>query len=147
MKRIILLVLVGLNFNLLAQKQEIDQQFQKGTGMDGVRVGDWHYFDDHENLNLTYNYDSNTISYIKPDSSLYLVYYQDIWKAVIPERQLRYIGSYAHLYAFFAKELASTYSRKAGKKDISTIILLELFSKWQNQSLNFGFQRFIMVTQ
>ncbi|WKK78276.2 hypothetical protein QYS49_15310 [Marivirga salinae] len=126
MKSLILPILVLINLNLLAQKQEIDQPYQKGMGENGVRVGEWKYFGINEELELTYNYDSYTVSYLKLDTSLYLIYDNDDWKAVKPDRQLRYIGSYNHLYNFFAKELSSTYSSKASKKKISTILLLEL---------------------
>ncbi|RUA34746.1 MAG: hypothetical protein DSY77_04195 [Bacteroidetes bacterium] len=126
MKSLILAILVLINLNLLAQKQEIDQPYQKGMGENGIRVGEWKYFGINKELELIYNYDSFTVSYLKPDTSLYLIFDKDDWKAVKPDRQLRYIGSYNHLYDFFAKELSSTYSSKARKRKISTILLLEL---------------------
>ena len=126
MKRFILPLLILINVNLLAQIQEVDESFQKGKVENGQRIGKWDYYDKKEELALTFDYDSLRISYLEQDTSSYLIYQEDDWKSLKLDRQLRYLGSYAHLYDFLAMNLSSTYSADAGKKDINTIILLEL---------------------
>jgi protein TonB len=126
MKRFILPLLILINVNLLAQIQEVDESFQKGKVENGQRIGKWDYYDKKEELALTFDYDSLRISYLQQDTSSYLIYQEDDWKSLKLDRQLRYLGSYAHLYDFLAMNLSSTYSADAGKKDINTIILLEL---------------------
>lgn len=126
MKRFILPLLILINVNLFAQIQEVDESFQKGKVENGERIGKWDYYDKKEELALTFDYDSLRISYFKQDTSSYLIYHEDDWKSLKLDRQLRYLGSYAHLYDFLAMNLSSTYSADAGKKDINTIILLEL---------------------
>jgi len=127
MKRCFLPLLFIININLLAQIQEVDESYQKGKVENGERIGKWDYYDKKEEVALTFDYDSLRISYLEQDtSSSYLIFQEDDWKSLKLDRQLRYLGSYAHLYDFLAMNLSSTYSADAGKKDINTIILLEL---------------------
>lgn len=125
MKRLFLPILILLNLNLLAQIQEIDEPYQKGKVENGYRVGEWSYYDLNKELALTFDYDSNKLVHLKQDSSSYYIY-SEKWQSLQLDRQIRYLGSYAHLYDFLAMNLASTYSSDAAKKNINTIILLEL---------------------
>ncbi|MGJ3235946.1 hypothetical protein [Marivirga sp.] len=125
MKRLFLPILILLNLNLLAQIQEIDEPYQKGKVENGYRVGIWHYYDSKDEIAVSFDYDSNKLIHINKDTSSYLLY-DDKWKSLKPDRQIRYLGSHFYLYDFLAMNLSSTYSSDAAKKNINTIILLEL---------------------
>ncbi|SMG08395.1 hypothetical protein SAMN05661096_00131 [Marivirga sericea] len=125
MKRLFLPILILLNLNLLAQIQDIDEPYQKGKVKNGYRVGEWSYYDLNKELALTFDYDSNQLIYLKQDSSSYFIFDEE-WQSLQPDRQIRYLGSYVHLYDFLAMNLSRTYSSEASKKNINTVILLEL---------------------
>lgn len=134
MKSLILSILLLININLLAQTEEINEPFQKGKVKDGYRVGIWHYLDGKD-LALSFDYDSNNLIFLKEDTSNYLVY-DNGWELLKPERQVRYLGSYFHLYDFLASNLSTTYSSGAAKKNVNTIILLELEFNEKGQLVN-----------
>jgi len=109
----------------MAQTKEIDEPYQKGKIEDGFRVGIWHYYDSEEKIALTFDYDSNILIHLMEDTASYLLYDEN-WTVLRPERQVRYLGSYSHLFDFLAMNMSRTYSSAAGKKNINTIIILEL---------------------
>jgi hypothetical protein len=125
MKKLVLPILFLFSINIIAQNQNIDEPYQKGKVENGNRVGKWNYYDLNKELSLTFDYDSNKLIYLKTDTSSYFIN-NETWKSLQPDRQIRYLGSYAHLYDFLAMNLSSTYSSDAAKKNINTVILLEL---------------------
>lgn len=125
MTKLVLPVLFLLSINILAQNQDIDEPYQKGKVENGKRVGKWNYYDLNKELALTFDYDSNRLIFLKADTSSYFIY-NETWKSIQPDRQIRFLGSYAYLYDFLAMNLSRTYSSDAAKKNINTVILLEL---------------------
>ncbi|WKV11013.1 hypothetical protein [Marivirga harenae] len=125
MKQLILPLLILININLLAQTTEIDEPYQKGTVENGYRVGVWHYYDSQNELALSFDLDANQLIHLAKDTSSYFIY-DNGWKSLKPDRQIRYLGSYYFLYDFLAMNLASTYSSTAAKENINTILILEL---------------------
>ncbi|WP_303310591.1 energy transducer TonB [Hymenobacter sp. BT730] len=71
-------------------------QFEKGKLAANRPVGVWEYIDYNGKTELTFDYDSSRIIYIRPDTTRYWLKVDTTWQLVRPMRAPRLLGSREH---------------------------------------------------
>jgi Gram-negative bacterial TonB protein C-terminal len=71
-------------------------KYERGTLRDKRPVGRWEYFDGAGRPELTFDYDSSRIIFMRPDTARYWLRVADDWKLVRPARAPRLLGSREH---------------------------------------------------
>ena len=106
MKRfLITLLFSGSFFIASAQTQEIKDNYTWGKIENGQKVGVWQYFDKPGELSLMVNYSTGKLTYIKPDTSKYLVYDTGEWVETHINTPPHFLGSHMELIQTFSRSI------------------------------------------
>lgn len=71
----------------------------------GQKTGNWQYFDEPGELSLMVNYTTGKLSYIKPDTSKYLVNDGHVWLEATVQTPPRFIGSKKEVIDFLYQNI------------------------------------------
>ena len=100
MKAILLVVLVSLSaLPVQAQKKKENAaaarpKLEQGTTTaEGKRTGKWNFYNNKQELELTFDYDSSRIAFLQSDTTRYLVRIGEEWKPQLMARAPRLLGS------------------------------------------------------
>ncbi|PJJ47998.1 TonB-like protein [Hymenobacter chitinivorans DSM 11115] len=86
-----MLALPGLAQNGSIEK--VNTKFEKGTVTDNRRTGRWEYYDGAGRLELIMNYDSSRVAYMPADTAHYIVWLDNAWNSIVPNRPPRMMAS------------------------------------------------------
>lgn len=100
MKAILLAVLIIMSSGpIQAQKERKDAatlrlKLEQGTTTaEGKRTGKWNFYNNRQELELTFDYDSSRINFLQPDTTRYLVRVGEKWMPQLTARAPRLLGS------------------------------------------------------
>ncbi|GAB2966323.1 hypothetical protein GCM10027048_40770 [Hymenobacter coalescens] len=109
LRRLILLLSVGLlPLGLLAQSakpRRIDTQYEKGTLTNGRPSGLWQYFDSRGQLDLSIDYDSSRVVFVRPDTARYRLRVGTEWREARHGRAPRFLGSLPTLMQYLGMHM------------------------------------------
>ena len=122
MKHILTIIILILPLFTSAQKKKnVNSNYEKGTLVDGRKIGEWSYYDNGI-LMLKVNYSTGKIMYIHKDTTKYAVKTKDGWQLMEMDIFPHYIGSHYELTEHFYKNLK--YPAVARRNKITGTVLL-----------------------
>lgn len=83
---------------VLAQTTHVNNGYEKGEMKGGYKIGNWHYYDSTGALELGVDYSKGTLTFLRPDTSQFVIFKDGEWilsKVDIPPK---HIGSSVDFY-------------------------------------------------
>lgn len=102
--------------------QEIKDDYSWGRLENGKKIGIWQFFDEPGELSLMINYSTGKLSYIKPDTSKYLIKEGDTWVEENVNTPPHFIGSKKHLIDLITENMS--FPQEARSKNISGVTVI-----------------------
>lgn len=134
MKKFLILSLLLTQYSIsFSQTQEVKNIYMWGKVENGDKVGNWQYFDEPGEVSLMINHTTGKLSYIKPDTSKYLVRQGGEWIEANVNTPPHFIGSKKQVEDYISKNVR--FPREARVRGLEGVTII---SATINDTGNFG---------
>jgi hypothetical protein len=112
----IVLICLFAALSVHAQQTYVNKGYEKGM-MNGIyKTGNWQYFDSAGTLDMEIDYDKGVLTYLRRDTSEYVIFENGRWVTSRLEIPPRYIGSWVEYYDILNESL--DYPAQARYRDV-----------------------------
>ena len=118
-----------------AQETYVNKGYEKGT-MNGIyKTGSWQYYDSAGILDMEIDYDKGILTYLRRDTSEYVIFNNGEWVNSRLEIPPRFIGSWVEFYDILNKSL--DYPAQARYRDVVGKVYISFEVDTSGKAVNF----------
>ncbi len=118
-----------------AQETYVNKGYEKGM-MNGIyKTGSWQYYDSSGTLDMEIDYDKGVLTYLRRDTSEYIIFKNGEWVSSRLDIPPRFIGSWVEFYDILNKSL--DYPAQARYRDVVGKVYITFEVDTTGKAVNF----------
>lgn len=129
------IILAGMPSLLLSQVEEVNRGYEKGKVKGRYKIGVWEYYDSTGTLELGVDYSTQSLTFLKRDTTEYVINKDGQWIKSRLDIPPRFIGSYVDFYKILNEHV--DYPMQAWYRDVVGDVIISFEIDTMGKATNY----------